>query len=159
MDGVKYHAVYGRWLIKELHIAYDEWGPPRGLHGEEYACHCRRWRFDPWVGKIPWRRAWQPTPVSLPGESHGQRSLVGYSLWGRKESDTTERYWVKDSERIFTSSLKFTWSGSILLLWVKYLQTDGQLDTFSCSWLWPQGSLAAWRVSGSIQEAVFRWCS
>ena len=35
--------------------------------------------FDPWVGKIPWRRKWQPTPVFLPGESHGQRSLVGYS--------------------------------------------------------------------------------
>ena len=46
--------------------------------------------FDPWVGKIPWRRAWQPTPVSLPGESHGQRSLVGSSPWGRKELDTTE---------------------------------------------------------------------
>ena len=50
----------------------------------------RRYRFDPWVRKIPWRRAWQPTPVFLPGESHGQRSLVGYSPWGRKESDTTE---------------------------------------------------------------------
>ena len=43
---------------------------------------CRRPRFEPWVGKISWRRKWQPTPVSLPGESHGQRSLVGYSLWG-----------------------------------------------------------------------------
>ena len=43
------------------------------------------------VGKIPWRRKWQPTPVFLPGESHGQRSLVGYILWGHKESDTTER--------------------------------------------------------------------
>ena len=40
--------------------------------------------------KIPWRRAWQPTPVFLPGDSHGQRSLVGYSPWGRKESDMTE---------------------------------------------------------------------
>ena len=49
-----------------------------------------RHRFDPWVGKIPWRRAWQPTPVFLPGESHGQRSLAGYSPWGHKESDTTE---------------------------------------------------------------------
>ena len=39
----------------------------------------RRRRFDPWVRKIPWRRAWQPTPVFLPGESHGQRRLVGYS--------------------------------------------------------------------------------
>ena len=48
-------------------------------------------KFDPWVGKIPWRRKWQSTPVVLPGKSHGQRSLFGYSPWGRKESDTTER--------------------------------------------------------------------
>ena len=47
--------------------------------------------FNPWVGKIPWRRKWQPTPVFLPGKSHGLRSLVGYSPRGRKESDTTER--------------------------------------------------------------------
>ena len=46
--------------------------------------------FDPWVGKIPWRRAWKPISVSLPGESHGQRSLVGYSPRGHKELDTTE---------------------------------------------------------------------
>ena len=52
---------------------------------------CGRPGFDPWVGKILWRRKWQPTPVFLPGESHGQRSLVGYSRWGRKESDMTER--------------------------------------------------------------------
>ena len=45
---------------------------------------------DPWVRKLPWRRKKQPTPVFLPGESHGQRSLVGYSPWGCKESDTTE---------------------------------------------------------------------
>ena len=51
------------------------------------------WRlgFDPWVRKFPWRSKWQPTPVILPGKSRGQRSLVGYSPWGRKESDTTER--------------------------------------------------------------------
>ena len=47
--------------------------------------------IDPWVGKIPWRRKWQPTPVSLPGKSHGHWSLVGCSPWGRKESGTTER--------------------------------------------------------------------
>ena len=50
--------------------------------------------FDLWVGKIPWRRKWQPTPVFLPGESHGRRSLKGYSPQGPqgcKESDTTER--------------------------------------------------------------------
>ena len=47
--------------------------------------------FHPWVRKIPWRRAWQPIPVLLPGESHGQRRLVGYNPRGGKESDTTER--------------------------------------------------------------------
>ena len=47
-----------------------------------------RWEigFDLWVGKIPWRRKWLPTPVFFPGEFHGQRSLVGYSPWGSKES-------------------------------------------------------------------------
>ena len=49
----------------------------------------RRCGFDPWVGKIPWRRAWQPASVFLRGESHGQRSLAGCSPWGHKESDTT----------------------------------------------------------------------
>ena len=48
-------------------------------------------RFDPWVGKVLWRRKWQPTPVSLPGKSHGQRSLVGFSPRGRKQSGMTER--------------------------------------------------------------------
>ena len=45
------------------------------------ACQYRRYRFDPWVRKIPWRRKWQPTPVFLPRKSHGQRSLEGHSLW------------------------------------------------------------------------------
>ena len=68
-------------------------GFPGGASGKEPACQCRRpkrGRFDPWVGKIPWRRAWQPTPVFLPGESHGQRILVGYGPQGHKESDKTE---------------------------------------------------------------------
>ena len=47
--------------------------------------------FNPWVGNISGRRKWQPTPVFLPGKSHGQRSLVGYSPWGREEWDMTER--------------------------------------------------------------------
>ena len=50
----------------------------------------KRQRFDPWVRKIPWRRKWQSTPMLLPRRSHGQRSMVGYSPWGRKESDTSE---------------------------------------------------------------------
>ena len=66
---------------------------PLGLSGKESAYQCRRCRrrgFDPWVGKIPWSRKWQPTSVFLPGLSHGQRSLVGYSPWGCKASDITE---------------------------------------------------------------------
>jgi len=46
--------------------------------------------FDPWVRKIPWRRKWQPTPVVWPGESHGQRSLPGYSPWSLKETQLSK---------------------------------------------------------------------
>ena len=51
----------------------------------------RKCKFNPWVGKIPWRRKCQPTPIFLPGKSHGERSLVGHSPWGCKELDMTER--------------------------------------------------------------------
>jgi len=66
-------------------------GLPRWRSGEESACKCRRHKrqkrheFDPWVGKSPWRRKWQPTAVFLPRKSYRQRSLVGYSPWDRKE--------------------------------------------------------------------------
>ena len=53
---------------------------PGGASGKELACQCRRHGFSPWVRKMPWRRAWQPTPIPLPGESQGQRGLVGYSM-------------------------------------------------------------------------------
>ena len=52
--------------------------------GKEPTYQCRRHGFSPWVEKIVWRRKWQPTPGFLPGKSHGQRNLVGYSPWGRK---------------------------------------------------------------------------
>ena len=60
-------------------------GLPKCLNGKESICQCRRCRFDPWVKKIPWRRKWQPTPLFLPGISHGQRSLVSYSLWSGRD--------------------------------------------------------------------------
>ena len=64
-----------------------------GASDKELACQCRRCKrrgFDPWVRKIPWRRKQQPTLVFLPRESHGQRSLAGYSPWGHAESDMTK---------------------------------------------------------------------
>ena len=69
-------------------------GFPGSTSGKELTCQCRRHKtsgFNPWVRMIPWRRKWKPTSVFLPGESHGQRSLEGYSPWGHTESDTTER--------------------------------------------------------------------
>ena len=60
---------------------------PRGASGKEPICQCRRHkrhRFNPCVRKIPWKRAWHPTPVFLPRESHRQRNLAGCSPWGRK---------------------------------------------------------------------------
>ena len=62
----------------------SEPGLPWWLSGKESVCwcrRCRRLRFSPWVGKVPWRRVWQPTPLFLPGESLGQRSLAGNSPW------------------------------------------------------------------------------
>ena len=66
-------------------------GLPRWLSGKESACQCRRCEFDPWAGKIPWRRKWQPTPVFLPRESLGRQSLVGYVHGVAKESDAAEQ--------------------------------------------------------------------
>ena len=65
-------------------------GLSRWPSDKESACQCRRCGLNPWVRKMPWRRKWQPTPVFLPGIFHSQRSLAGYSPWGRRELDTTE---------------------------------------------------------------------
>ena len=89
------HLMEGLGECHNLLVAEQTAGFPGGTSGEEPSCQCRRHKrlgFDPWVRKIPWRRVWQPTPGFLPEEfqSHGQGSLVGYSLWGCKESDMTE---------------------------------------------------------------------
>ena len=80
-----YFRAHQEFRIEKL---YSRWHS-----GKESACQCRRCRrcqFGPWVGKIPWRKKREPTTVLLPGKFHGQMSLVGYSPWGPKESDTTE---------------------------------------------------------------------
>ena len=83
-------------------------GVSGGSDGKESKCQCRRCRFDPWVGKIPWRRERQPTPVFLPGESHEQRSLVGYSSWGHKELDTTEQLSTHTHKQAQGRSVQFS---------------------------------------------------
>ena len=77
---------------------------------------CWRCRFDLWFGKIPWRRTWQPAPVLLPGVSHGQRSLTGYSPWGREELGTTEYTCMHHASRVHSVSRVQTGSLSKLTL-------------------------------------------
>ena len=73
-------------LLHGTHLGF-----PGGSDGKESACNAGRPGFNPWVGKIPLRREWQPTPVFLPGEFHGQSGPAGYGPWGLKGSDTTEQ--------------------------------------------------------------------
>ena len=85
----------------------------KSVAGKEPACQCRRRkrrRFDSWVGKILWRKAWQPTAVFFPRESHGQRSLGWgrcYRPWGRKELDTTVRLSTGRQASWLPSELEF----------------------------------------------------
>ena len=85
----------------------------------------QRLGFDPWVGKIPWRRKWQPTLVLLLEESHGGRSLVGYSPWGCKESDMTERLhftlgcFINDSEIMNSKEVQFELVSCIVSIWIR----------------------------------------
>ena len=80
------------WWESEVFIPCA--GLPWWLRWWRICLQSRRVGFDPWVGKIPWRRGWLLTPIFLPGEFHGQRSLAGCSVGGRKESDTTEAIYV-----------------------------------------------------------------
>ena len=107
-------------------------GFPGATSGKEPACQCRRYKrgiVNPWVGKIPWRRAWLPTPVFLPGKSHGWRSLAGYSPWGHTELDTTE--WLSTHSGTEVVDYRLRLFGSSLVLhpscWTKTL----------CLWLIP----------------------
>ena len=79
--GSAWYFILSYWDISEL---------PWWLSGKESACQCKTRKFNQWIGMIPRRRAWQPTPVFLPGEFHGQSSLESYSPWALKESGTTE---------------------------------------------------------------------
>ena len=85
------------------HICVYIFGLPWWPNVKESAWQGRRRGLDPWVGKIPWRRKWQHTPVFLPGKSHGQKNLVGYFHGSTKESDTT---WRLNGDNIYIYFLK-----------------------------------------------------
>ena len=76
------------FIFPEIFYVYQNMfilGLPCWLSGKDFACQCGRYRFDPWVRKISWRRKWQPTPVFLSRKSHEQRSLAVCSPWGRRK--------------------------------------------------------------------------
>ena len=87
-----FFSVFWLWDCGYKHLnQYRAFRLPWWLRWWRICLQCGRPGFNPWVRKIPWRRNWQSTPVFLPRESYGQRSLVGYSPWGHKESDTAEQ--------------------------------------------------------------------
>ena len=86
-------------------------GLPRWLSGEIFAWQCGRWgscKFEPWIGQIPWRRKWQPTPVFLPGKFHGQRNLVGSSPWGHRVQHDWAAEQLCTHTYIYTQKSEFT---------------------------------------------------
>ena len=118
-------------------------GLSQWLSGKEPSCQYRRLKrceFNPWVGKIPWSRKRQPTPVFMPGKVHGQRSLVDYSPWDRRKSDMTEHACmymysimlsVKSDSFTFFSNLDsfyfflwLPWLGLLKVCWLKVARVD-----------------------------------
>ena len=119
-------------------VLAKEYSSPGGASGEEPTYQCRRCKihvFDSWVGKMPWRRAWQPPPVFLPGKSHSSRNLVSYGPWGHSESDTIERL----------STLRVS-TGALPLL--AELESDPASATFTF--------LPPWDYSASLSVLIYR---
>ena len=90
----------------------------------------QRWEFDSWVGTIPWSGRWQPTPVFLPGQFHGQRTLKGYSSWGCKESDMTEQAHTKFNQKpgsasemsvLLYSSVSLQYHAGLIIIDLEYV--------------------------------------
>ena len=143
-----------------------------GASGKEPGCQCRRrkrCRFNPWVGKFPWRKAWQPTPVFLPGEFHGQRSPAGYSPWGRKESDTTEVAYDNTYLYMYSKTLNHSiaeivtshWGDDSMTRWNKTFQfmlLQGEMRftannmILSQLWWWAAAATVPWQMSGKRQN-------
>ena len=143
-------------------------GFPLWLSGREPAGQCRRCRFDPWVRKMPQRSKWQPTPVLLPGKSHGQRSLAGYSLWGCKELDVTERVnTTNNTHSNFFPSMRRWWKWSellkipsVYLVVASFATKDFHFEFFClCSFLGNGRLFTIWATRGSMDMNLTKYIS
>ena len=126
------------WVCKVLHCGFKfhflvtnevERGLPHSsvVKNPPECRRCRRHKFSPWVGKILWRRVWQPTPVFLPGKSHEQRNLAGCDPWDHKELDTTK---VTEHARIHWGWIWIYFNVCFLNYYCEKCDTVPQL------WLW-----------------------
>ena len=157
-----------------LIIAFKK-GLPWWLRRQRICLQCRRLGFDPWVGKIPWRREWQPTSVFLPGEFSGQRSLAGYSPPGHKQLDKTEATkahtqdvkcyitWtsLKILYLIMKQEIPFLNSKFILIIWLEILP---QLYLKVLKTKWVHAIICSWieiKVDVSHEKVVCTnwWCN
>ena len=131
-------------VVVEVCILYMRRGKANSQisDGKSICLQCGRPGFNPWLRKIPWRRKWQPTPVFLPGKFHGQRSLAGYSLWGRKESDMTERLH-------FIRGVLIT-----LRIYMEQYRSDLELECFPLFLAWSLINLSTLRLDSIIIAAL-----
>ena len=143
-----WHQIVGKlWRTLEIFESFVRYLFPRipGSHGSSQVAlvvksqparwkRWKRWGLDPWARKIPWRRAWQPIPVFLPGESHGQRSLAGYCSHCCKDLDTTEatqhvrRHWFTWDLLLFFSFWK------IIVSWHEVRVSGANTEESQKSW-------------------------
>ena len=153
-------------------------GFPGGADGKESASQCRRCGFSPGVGKIPWRRKWQPTPVLLHGKSHGQRRLAGYSPWGHKRvghslaTEQHEQKWQASGgsfDGIVESTCILSWSSApfhgegmdqrskSLSPWI--LEPDPWKLTHSSHWVIVSKTQTVWEINAGWRKPPrFRGC-
>ena len=105
----KWMLNFVRWFLTKKPYLYILWGLPSWIRGKKFTCQCKRYGFNPWVGKLPWGRKWKPTPVFLLGKFHGQRSLEGYSPWGLKRVryDLVTKQWQHTNTHTYFLSYYF----------------------------------------------------
>ena len=122
--------------------------------GEESACQCRRLKrhqFDPWLGKIPWRRKWQPTPVFLSGKFHGERNLAGFmgsqrdrQNWATEHAHTKTNKWANNIQHfpqfdLFSKEKHPSYilvTRTLMLNWISFSVQHGRTPIMASSPLW-----------------------
>ena len=156
-EGVRF-----RENLKKRHMD-SGMGFPRGSHSEKPTCNAGDMCSTPGLGRSPWRKKWQPTPVFLPGEFHGQSSLEGYSPWGRKELDTTDwlthphtrtcTHMLRNAETTLLVDAKWLIYNSKCEGWTIKKAECRRMDAFQL-WCWKRLLRVPWTVRRSNQSIL-----